>query len=105
MGKKKSETQLMQSYSVLFENVKKDTVLAAELAEYGYNAAAIAQGEALYNNFVQKYEPTKQKLHKKLQRMPYLATHLKPPQLFTKPTVKRQKLSLKTNPMYCETYN
>lgn len=59
MGKKKSETQLMQSYSVLFENVKKDTVLAAELAEYGYNAAAIAQGEALYNNFVQKYHTNK----------------------------------------------
>jgi hypothetical protein len=59
MGKKKSETQLMQSYSVLFENVKKDTVLAAELAEYGYNAAAIAQGEALYNNFVQKYDTNK----------------------------------------------
>lgn len=49
----------MQSYSVLFENVKKDTVLAAELAEYGYNAAAIAQGEALYNNFVQKYDTNK----------------------------------------------
>lgn len=59
MGKKKSETQLMQSYSVLFENVKKDTVLAAELAEYGYNAAALAQGEALYNNFVQKYDTNK----------------------------------------------
>ena len=59
MGKKKSETQLMQSYGVLFENVKKDTVLAAELAEYGYDAAAIAQGEALYNNFVEKYDTNK----------------------------------------------
>lgn len=59
MEKRRTEAQILQRYGVLFENVKKDTVLAAELAEYGYNAAAIAQGEALYNNFVQKYDTNK----------------------------------------------
>lgn len=59
MGKKKSEAQFMQSYGVLFKNVKKNTQLATELAEYGYDAATIAEGEALYNNFIQKYDTNK----------------------------------------------
>lgn len=59
MEKRRTEAQILQRYGVLFENVKKDTVLAAELAEYGYDAATIAQGEALYNNFVQKYDTNK----------------------------------------------
>jgi len=59
MEKRRTEAQILQRYGVLFENVKKDTVLAAELAEYGYDAAAIAQGEALYNNFVEKYDTNK----------------------------------------------
>lgn len=59
MEKRRTEAQILQRYGVLFENVKKDTVLAAELAEYGYDAATIAQGEALYNNFVEKYDANK----------------------------------------------
>ena len=59
MEKRRTEAQILQRYGVLFENVKKDTVLAAELAEYGYDAAAIAQGEALYTNFVEKYDTNK----------------------------------------------
>lgn len=59
MEKRRTEAQILQRYGVLFENVKKETVLAAELAEYGYDAATIAQGEALYSNFVQKYDTNK----------------------------------------------
>lgn len=59
MEKRRTEAQILQRYGVLFENVKKDTVLAAILAEYGYDAATIAQGEALYNNFVEKYDTNK----------------------------------------------
>lgn len=39
--------QLLLNYGVFFENVKKDTILATELTEYGYDATAIAQGETL----------------------------------------------------------
>ncbi len=59
MGKRISETQLIQNYGVLFKNAKFESVLAGELAEYGYNAATIEQGEALYNNLVQKYDTNK----------------------------------------------
>ena len=59
MEKRRTEAQILQRYGVLFENVKKDTVLAAELAEYGYDAAAIAQGEALYNTLIEKYDANK----------------------------------------------
>ena len=59
MEKRRTEAQILQRYGVLFENVKKDTVLAAELAEYGYDATAIAQGEALYNTLIEKYDANK----------------------------------------------
>ncbi|MEG1230321.1 MAG: hypothetical protein RSD71_16630 [Flavobacterium sp.] len=59
MEKRRTEAQILQRYGVLFENVKKDTALATELAEYGYDAATIAQGEELYTNFVQKYDTNK----------------------------------------------
>ena len=59
MEKRRTEAQILQRYGVLFENVKKDTVLAAELAEYGYDATAIAQGEALYNTLIEKYDTNK----------------------------------------------
>ena len=49
------EQKLLQSYGVLFENIKKDTLLATELAEYGYDAETIAQGEILYNTLLEKY--------------------------------------------------
>lgn len=44
---------------MLFQNVKKDTVLAAELAEYGYDVAALTQGEDLYNALLEKYNANK----------------------------------------------
>lgn len=59
MKRRISETQLIQNYGVLFKNVKTESVLAAELAEYGYNAAAIAEGEALYNTLLEKYNTNK----------------------------------------------
>src|SRR5690606_10091201 len=59
MGKRTSETQLIQNYGVLFSNIKKDTVLAAELAEYGYDTTTIQQGEALYNTLIEKYNANK----------------------------------------------
>ena len=52
MKSNKNEQQLLQNYNVLFQNIKKDTVLATELAEYGYDADTIAAGEALYNTLV-----------------------------------------------------
>ena len=59
MSKRISEQQLLQNYRVLFQNVKRDTVLATELAQYGYDAATIAEGETLYNICVEKYDSNK----------------------------------------------
>ena len=59
MGKRTSETQLIQNYGVLFKNAKFESVLAGELAEYGYDAATIEQGEALYNTLLEKYNTNK----------------------------------------------
>lgn len=59
MKRRITEAQLLQNYGVLFQNVKKDTVLAAELAEYGYDAAALTQGEDLYNALLEKYNANK----------------------------------------------
>lgn len=49
------EQKLLQNYGVLFENIKKDTLLANELAEYGYDAESIAIGETLYTNLLTAY--------------------------------------------------
>lgn len=59
MGKRISETQLIQNYGVLFKNAKFESVLAGELAEYGYDTATIEQGEALYNTLLEKYNTNK----------------------------------------------
>lgn len=59
MGKRISETQLIQNYGVLFKNAKFESVLAGELAQYGYDAATIEQGEALYNTLLEKYDTNK----------------------------------------------
>ena len=59
MGKRISETQLIQNYGVLFKNAKFESVLAGELAQYGYDAATIEQGEALYNTLLEKYNTNK----------------------------------------------
>ena len=59
MKQRITEQQLLQNYNVLFENIVKDTVLAAELAEYGYTAEEIANGKALYEAVTNKYNVNK----------------------------------------------
>lgn len=59
MRKKQTEQQRIQNYGVLFKNAKFESVLAGELAEYGYDAATIEQGEALYNTLIEKYNTNK----------------------------------------------
>jgi len=59
MKRRISETQLIQNYGVLFKNAKFESVLAGELAQYGYDAATIEQGEALYNTLLEKYDTNK----------------------------------------------
>lgn len=59
MGKRVSETQLIQNYGVLFKNAKFESVLAGTLAEYGYDTATVEQGEALYNALIEKYNTNK----------------------------------------------
>lgn len=56
MKRRISETQLIQNYGVLFKNAKFESVLAGELAEYGYDVATIEQGEALYNTLIRKVQ-------------------------------------------------
>lgn len=76
MAKKSSEAQIIQNYGVLFENVKKDTVLATELAEYGYDAAAIAEGEALYSTLLTKYSTNKIETAEETTAYTHFSTHL-----------------------------
>lgn len=59
MRKNQTEQQRIQNYGVLFKNAKFESVLAGELAEYGYDAATIEQGEALYNTLIEKYNTNK----------------------------------------------
>lgn len=59
MSKNKTEQQRLQNYGVLFQNVKVEGPLATELAEYGYDAVTIAEGEALYNTLIEKYNTNK----------------------------------------------
>lgn len=59
MRKNQTEQQRIQNYGVLFKNAKFESVLAGELAQYGYDAATIEQGEALYNTLLEKYDTNK----------------------------------------------
>lgn len=76
MRKKLTEAQVIQNYGVLFENVKKDTVLATELAEYGYDTAAIAQGETLYQTLLAKYSTNKTETAEETTAYANFSTHL-----------------------------
>ncbi|RRJ87142.1 hypothetical protein EG240_15370 [Paenimyroides tangerinum] len=75
MAKKSSEAQIIQNYGVLFENVKKDTILATELAEYGYDATAITQGESLYNTLLAKYSTNKTETAEETTAYANFSTH------------------------------
>lgn len=59
MKQRITEQQLLQNYNVLFQNIAKDTVLATELAEYGYTTDEIARGKALYETVANKYNVNK----------------------------------------------
>ena len=56
MGKRFSQAQIIQDYGKLFTNAKENTTLAKELAEYGYDEAAMAAGKALYDKAVELYK-------------------------------------------------
>nr|WP_297307472.1 hypothetical protein [uncultured Flavobacterium sp.] len=75
MRKKLTEVQVIQNYGVLFENVKKDTVLATELAEYGYDNAAIVQGETLYQTLLAKYSTNKTETAEETMAYTNFSTH------------------------------
>lgn len=51
-----SQAQIIQDYGKLFTNAKENTTLAKELAEYGYDEAAMAAGKALYDKAVELYK-------------------------------------------------
>ncbi|MDO5106625.1 hypothetical protein [Capnocytophaga sp.] len=56
MGKYYSNQQILQDYGILFENIKTQTELASELAEYGYDDTEIAKGKALYDKALEEYQ-------------------------------------------------
>ncbi len=55
MTKHFSTQQLLQDYGILFDNLKTQEIIKKELAEYGYDDAEVAKGEALYNKAKQLY--------------------------------------------------
>lgn len=55
MGNRISESNLIQNYTVLFQNINKQSVIQTKLAQYGYDDDAIAQGNALFNDLLAKY--------------------------------------------------
>ena len=54
-----SNEQMIQNYGILFQNLSKETELATELAEYGYDSEKIAKGKALYNKAIESYQKNK----------------------------------------------
>lgn len=56
MNKYYSNQQILQDYGILFENIKNQSELASELAEYGYDTDEIAKGKVLYDKASQQYQ-------------------------------------------------
>lgn len=54
-----SNEQMLQKYGALFQNLSKETELATELAEYGYDTDRVAQGKALYDRASETYQKSK----------------------------------------------
>lgn len=50
-----SNEKMLQNYGAMFENLAKDTLLANELAEYGYDKTEIDKGKALYERARELY--------------------------------------------------
>lgn len=51
-----TDQELLQRFGILFENLKTQTELKTELAEYGYDEAEIAQGKTLYDKALAEYQ-------------------------------------------------
>ena len=51
-----TDQELVQKFGILFENIKTQTILKTELAEYGYDDAEIAKGKALYDKAIAEYQ-------------------------------------------------
>lgn len=51
-----SEQQLIQNVGILFENLKNQVELKAELEEYGYDEQEVAKGKALYDKALEEYQ-------------------------------------------------
>ncbi len=47
-NRKQTELQFLEDYRLLFTNLEKVPEIAEQMAEYGYDEAKIAEGEALY---------------------------------------------------------
>jgi hypothetical protein len=54
-----SETESLEKYRVSFENVRNQSEIAAVMAEFGYDEATIAQGEALLTETRQVFDANK----------------------------------------------
>ncbi|MFK8274105.1 hypothetical protein ACI76Y_00305 [Capnocytophaga cynodegmi] len=47
---------MIQNFGILFENLKNNSEIAREMAEYGYGEEEIAQGKALYDKAIQLHQ-------------------------------------------------
>ncbi|AFR36020.1 hypothetical protein [Riemerella anatipestifer] len=56
MKKYFSNQQTLQDYGILFENIKTQTELKSQLAEYGYDDAEVQKGKALYDKAQEVYQ-------------------------------------------------
>lgn len=57
---RRTELQLLENYRVAFANIKEVELLRTELAEYGYDDAKIAEGQALYQKAQYLFDKNKQ---------------------------------------------
>jgi len=58
--RKASEAQALENYRVALENVEIQPEIAAQMADFGYDAEKIAEGKALLTNTRQKFDFNKQ---------------------------------------------
>lgn len=60
MKNRKSELQLLENYRLVFSNFNEVPDLATEMEEYGYDAAKMAEGKALYDSTLALYNQNQQ---------------------------------------------
>lgn len=51
-----TEQELLQRFGILFENIKTQTELKTELAEYGYDDEEVGKGKLLYDKALSEYQ-------------------------------------------------